>query len=111
MSRVMLSVLASLLMTGAALADPIEGSWKTEAGPTAAIAQCGGSFCVVMKSGKYVGKQIGKFAASGDGYTGTMTDPQTDKTYTGSAKLKGSSLSMTGCALKILCKTQVWSRM
>jgi uncharacterized protein (DUF2147 family) len=110
MSRLILSALASLLMTGAALADPIEGNWKTEAGPTAAIAQCGGSFCVVLQGGKYAGKQIGKFKASGDGYTGTMTDPANDKTYTGSANLKGSSLSMTGCALKIFCKTQVWSK-
>ena len=37
------------MLTGAAYADPIEGNWKTEAGSTAAIAPCGGSFCITLK--------------------------------------------------------------
>ena len=103
---------AMLMLAGTALADPIEGDWKTADGPTAAIGKCGGGFCVVMKTGNYPGKQIGKFQAKGDGqYTGTLTDPKDDKTYSGSAKLNGSSLSLTGCALKIFCKTQKWSRL
>ena len=34
-----------------ALADPIEGNWKTKSGETAAISSCGGSYCVTLKSG------------------------------------------------------------
>ena len=110
--RMSIAVAAVTMMAGAACADPIEGNWKTADGPTAAIGKCGGSFCVVMKTGSYVGKQIGKFQPSGgNSYTGTLTDPKDDKTYTGSAKLNGPSLSLTGCALKIFCKTQRWSRL
>ena len=110
--RLAMALAASITMVGAACADPIEGNWKTADGPTAAIGKCGGSFCVVMKTGNYVGKQIGKFQPSGDNkYTGTLTDPKEDKTYSGSAKVNGSSLSLTGCALKIFCKTQKWSKL
>lgn len=103
---------ALLLSAGAAFADPIEGDWKTADGPVATIKGCGGGLCIVMKTGNYVGKQIGKFAATGGNkYSGTITDPKDDKTYSGSAKLNGSSLSLTGCALKIFCKTQTWSKL
>ena len=100
-----------LVMTGAALADPIEGDWKTKDGPIAAIGDCGGSFCITMKTGKYAGKRIGKMKPDGDGsYSGTITDPKDDKTYTGSASVSGSSLKLTGCALKIFCKSQTWKK-
>ena len=95
-----------------ALADPIEGNWKTQSGETAGIAPCGGSFCIKLKTGTYAGQQIGKMsAASGNKYKGSITDPSDDKTYSGSATLNGSSMKMTGCALKIFCKSQTWNRM
>ncbi|MBA3447258.1 MAG: DUF2147 domain-containing protein [Pseudaminobacter sp.] len=110
--RLTMGFAAALLMTGAAYADPIEGNWKTHSGETAAIGGCGGGFCITLKTGKHSGKQIGKMSASGDNkYKGTITDPADDKTYSGSAKLAGASLSMTGCALKIFCKTQTWNKM
>ena len=110
--RLSMTIGAVLLMASTAYADPIEGNWKTQAGPTAAIKACGGSFCIVMKTGNYVGKQIGTFRSSGDGkYSGTITDPKDDRTYSGSARLSGARLDMTGCALKIFCKTQVWSKL
>jgi uncharacterized protein (DUF2147 family) len=106
-----LALVATIVLAASAHADPIEGNWRTADGPTAAIGKCGGSFCVVMKTGNFVGKQIGKFRPSGDNqYTGTLTDPKDDKTYSGSATLSGPSLSLTGCALKIFCKTQKWSK-
>ena len=109
--RISMAVAATMMFTGAALADPIEGNWKTKDGPIATIKACGGSVCIVMKTGDYVGKQIGKLKPDGDNeYSGTITDPKDDKTYSGSARLNGSSLSLTGCALKIFCKTQVWTR-
>ena len=110
--RVSAAAAAMILTAGVAWADPIEGNWKTADGPTAAIGKCGGAFCVVMKTGNFVGKQVGKLQASGGNkYTGTLTDPKDDKTYSGSATLNGSTLSLTGCALKIFCKTQKWSRL
>ncbi|MBN9548842.1 MAG: DUF2147 domain-containing protein [Alphaproteobacteria bacterium] len=97
---------------GAAWADPIEGNWKTQAGSTAAIAG-GGSFSITLKSGKYSGKTIGSFKAAGDNkYTGTITDPETDKTYSGKATISGTSLKMSGCVLGgLICKSQTWHKL
>ncbi|TIN59305.1 MAG: DUF2147 domain-containing protein, partial [Mesorhizobium sp.] len=58
--KVSLALAATLMMAGAASADPIEGNWKTQAGSTAAIAG-GGAFSITLKSGKYAGKTIGSF--------------------------------------------------
>jgi uncharacterized protein (DUF2147 family) len=106
--------IAAVLMTAAiAHADPIEGNWKTEKGHTAAIGPCGGSFCITLKTGEHAGKMIGTFEAKGDGkYTGKITDPDTDKTYSGKAAVSGKSLSLAGCVLGgLICKSQTWSKL
>lgn len=104
---------ASLMLAGSsfALADQIQGNWKTQSGETAAISKCGGSFCIQLKTGKYAGKKIGKLKAAGAKYTGTVTDPADDKQYSGSATVSGSNMKMTGCALKVFCKTQTWKKL
>ncbi|MDJ0614061.1 MAG: DUF2147 domain-containing protein [Rhizobiaceae bacterium] len=94
-----------------AFADVIEGNWKTESGETAAISKCGGSFCIQLKTGKYAGKRIGKMKGSAGSYTGTVTDPADNKEYSGSANVRGASLKLKGCALKIFCKTQNWKKL
>ncbi|WP_337266432.1 DUF2147 domain-containing protein [Oryzifoliimicrobium ureilyticus] len=107
-------IMAGILLASAGLtqaAEPIEGNWKTESGETASIADCGKSFCITLKSGKYVGKTIGKLAGAGNAYTGQVTDPENDKTYEGSAKISGASLKLQGCVLKVFCKTQTWTRL
>ncbi|MGC4026470.1 MAG: DUF2147 domain-containing protein [Mesorhizobium sp.] len=103
---------ALLIATSAAFADDIVGNWKTNSGETAAIAG-GGPFSITIKTGKYSGKRIGTLNAGGDGkYTGEITDPATDKTYSGKAALSGDSLKMSGCVLGgLICKTQNWKRM
>lgn len=111
MRKITMAAAALLLAAGTAYADPIEGSWRTASGETASISG-GGSFSITLKSGKYAGKRIGSLKATGGGkYAGTITDPTDDKTYSGSAKLSGSSLRMTGCALKVFCKTQTWKKL
>ncbi|MEP1206770.1 MAG: DUF2147 domain-containing protein [Rhizobiaceae bacterium] len=92
-------------------AEPIVGNWKTESGETAAIGACGGSYCITLKTGQYAGKRIGRMKGSGKSYSGTITDPSDGKQYSGSAKIGGSSLKLRGCALKIFCKTQKWSKL
>ena len=105
-------VAALLAMPGVALAaEPIEGNWKTASGATAAIAKCGGSFCITLKTGKHAGKRIGKLDGSGNDYSGSITDPETDKTYSGSGTVNGNSLRMKGCVLAVLCKSQTWTRL
>lgn len=92
-------------------AEPIEGNWKTESGETAAIGKCGDGFCITLKTGKFSGRQIGKLSGAGNEYTGEITDPEADKTYSGSGSVSGNSLKMKGCVLKILCKSQTWTRL
>lgn len=109
---VLLAAAATLSLASAGMAaDPIVGNWKTASGSTAAIAPCGGSYCITLKSGKHSGKKIGTMKGSDGKYSGEITDPETDKTYSGSASISGSSLKMKGCVLAVLCKSQTWTQM
>jgi uncharacterized protein (DUF2147 family) len=107
-----MALAATLMMTGAALADPIEGNWKTQHGSSAVISSCGGSFCIKLTSGEYSGKSIGSMKATGNGsYSGTITKPSNGKTYSGKAKLSGTTLKLSGCVLAVLCESQTWSKL
>ena len=102
----------SAVIAGSAYADPIEGNWRTDKGSIAAISGCGSSFCIKLTSGKFAGKSIGKFKADGDNqYSGNITDPETDKTYSGKGTLSGNSLKMSGCVFGgLICRSQNWKR-
>ena len=104
------ALVAAVFFVTPAFAADIEGNWKTQSGETANIAQCGGSFCIKLTTGEFAGKQIGKVTGSGP-YSGTITDPADDKTYSGKATVSGNSMKMKGCALKIFCKTQTWNKL
>ncbi|GGD12968.1 DUF2147 domain-containing protein [Aureimonas glaciei] len=99
-----------LAVAGAQAAEPVVGKWKTASGETASIAACGGAYCITLLTGESKGRQIGKMSGSGEKYSGEITDPKADKTYAGSATVTGASMKLTGCALKIFCKSQTWSR-
>lgn len=113
MRTLVLATLAVAMATvSAANADPILGNWKTMKGATAQIATCAAGFCITLKDSPFAGKQIGTFKATGEGrYTGQITDPEDDKTYSGHGALSGDSLDMSGCVLLVLCRTERWSRM
>lgn len=102
-----------MVLATAAHGDPLEGDWKTQAGSTAGISSCGASFCIKLKTGSHAGKSIGKLKPDGSSrYSGTITDPATDKTYNGKATLAGSSLKLSGCVLGgLICKSQSWSKL
>ena len=102
---------AALGLSSAAHAEAIVGKWKTQSGETAAIAKCGGSYCVTLRTGKYAGKRIGKMKGAGGSYKGSITDPSNDRNYSGSAKVSGKSMKMRGCALKVFCRTQTWRKL
>ncbi|MDA4848107.1 DUF2147 domain-containing protein [Hoeflea poritis] len=93
-------------------ADPIVGDWRTQSGETAAIAPCGGgNFCVTLKTGTYAGTKIGTLANTGGRYKGKITDPATNKTYTGKASISGTQMKMQGCVLGgLICQAQTWIR-
>ena len=102
---------AMAAVSAAQAADPIAGNWRTEAGSIAAISPCGKAFCITLRSGQHAGKRIGSFSASGGGkYSGTIVDPNNDKSYSGSGTLSGNSLRLSGCVLGVLCRSQNWTR-
>jgi uncharacterized protein (DUF2147 family) len=109
------ALIAAAMFLGSAMAawaaDAIEGTWKTQSGETAEIANCGGDYCITLTTGKHAGKSIGKLSGAGGTYSGTITDPADDKTYAGSAKVSGAAMDLKGCAMKIFCKTQKWAKM
>lgn len=113
MKSVLMMIGAILVCTSsvAFAAEPIEGKWKTENGDTAEISTCGDAYCINLKTGKYAGKQIGKVDGHSTEYTGEVTDPSDNKTYSGSAKINGDWLKLKGCVLSIFCKSQTWRRM
>ncbi|PZM14414.1 hypothetical protein CPY51_11465 [Rhizobium tubonense] len=92
-------------------ADPIIGNWKTEVGTTAAIEPCGGGYCIVLRTGKHKGEQIGTFKGSGSSYSGKITDPDAKKTYDGKMTVSGNSIKMSGCVMRVFCQSQTWSRL
>jgi uncharacterized protein (DUF2147 family) len=102
----------SLVFTTAAMADPIEASWKRPNGIIVKFAACGASFCATAMSGPNAGKSAGKMAANGAGsYKGSLTDLETNKTYSGKASVSGSTLTVAGCVLGgLFCKSEKWSR-
>jgi uncharacterized protein (DUF2147 family) len=100
------------LASSVALADDvIVGKWKTQAGDTAAITHCGTSFCAKLQDGKYAGRQIGKLTGGNGDYKGQLTDPGPNKTYNGAGSVKGNSLTLKGCVMKVFCQTQIWTRL
>lgn len=111
MIRTLIVAAAMTMATSSFAAEPIVGNWKTASGETAVIASCGGSYCITLKTGKHAGKRIGNLTGTGDSYSGEITDPANDKTYSGNAAISGASLKMQGCVLKVLCKSQTWTRM
>jgi uncharacterized protein (DUF2147 family) len=108
-----LPILAAFFLTATSLAnaaDPLLGNWKTQNGETSEISRCGAGYCITAKSGQFAGRQIGIFSARDDSYSGKITDPQTNRTYSGTLKVSGDSIKLTGCAMNVLCKSQTWTR-
>lgn len=95
---------------GAFAAEPIVGNWKTENGTTVAFQNCGGAYCARIQTGEFKGREIGRMSGSGSAYTGTVTDPRSNKTYEGSATIAGNALQLKGCVAKIFCRSQNWTR-
>lgn len=76
-----------------------------------AIKPCGGdAFCLTLTTGEFAGKPIGKLSGKGPDYSGEITDPEDDKSYSGYGTVEGDTLSLKGCALKIFCKSVTWKR-
>lgn len=119
--------LALMFAAGTALADPVEGIWKTQEDDGAyahvTMAPCGPNFCGVITrtfqgADEYPSENIGKtlvidMAAQGDGtYEGKVWRPSNDKVYIGNIALKGDTMALAGCvAGGLICSTQSWTRL
>jgi uncharacterized protein (DUF2147 family) len=95
-----------------ALADQIEGNWRTGSGGSVQVYGCGGAYCIKVTAGEHSGRQIGKLSKNGDKYTGRITDPANDKTYNGAAWFSGANtLNMRGSVLGgLIGRTDKWTR-
>ncbi|SMO66484.1 DUF2147 domain-containing protein [Ruegeria faecimaris] len=122
--------LASLI-SGAAMADPVDGLWKTQPGDTGgylhvSIAECGSAICGTIdtafdKDGneqleyENLGKQIiWDMVPDGDGTYGggKIWAPDRDKTYSSKMTLDSQNkLTVKGCvAGGLVCRGQDWTR-
>lgn len=127
--KYMAATLAALaLSTGAVLADPVLGTWKTQPGDDGnyahvTISQCGSQICGVLgkgfdSAGKTIDspnigrKMIWDMNADGGGsYSGgKIWAPDRDKTYNSKMALSGNTLKVSGCVLGI-CRSQTWNRL
>ena len=126
LTKFLTSALAGLaLSAGAALADPVEGTWKTEVDDGAyayvQMSPCGANICGVIAktfnaSGEYKSENLGKqlvwdMQPSGNGaYSGgKIWQPSTGKVYKSKMALSGNTLNVSGC-VGPFCKKQTWSR-
>ncbi len=126
----------ALTLAPAAFAQDATGAWKTGKA-NVRIADCGGALCANVvslnepndpdtgkakldkhnsdaskKARPIVGISLlsGMKAAEAGVWKGSVYNPEDGKTYAASMTLKGSSLTVEGCAMRVFCKTQVWNR-
>jgi uncharacterized protein (DUF2147 family) len=127
-------IAASAVLTAAGSAaaqgaDPT-GTWLTASGDTKVrIARCGAAYCgtivesthrtdvnnpdPAMRARPVVGLRLtSDMLPSGDGYSGTLYNPQDGRTYSGRLRIVGpASLELSGCVLGgLICRSQTWKR-
>ncbi|MCG6901716.1 MAG: DUF2147 domain-containing protein [Rhodobacter sp.] len=126
MKHLVLGAAALLVSALGALADPVEGLWKTEVDDGAYahinMAPCGGKICgkiarTFNASGEYQSPNLGKtlvidMVPNGNGsYAGNVWRPSNDKIYIGKMTLNGNKLKLKGCvAGGLICSAQNWVR-
>ena len=136
----LVALLAALTPPCAALAADPTGTWLTEAGKSRVkIVRCGNALCGTIvwlrepndpNTGKpktdfrnqdatrrnraMVGIEIVlgmQPSGTSDKWTGEVYNPEDGKTYSGSLTMTGANeLSLAGCVLAVLCKSQTWTR-
>jgi uncharacterized protein (DUF2147 family) len=127
-------MLVTLLALLAAPADPT-GVWKTPRGATIRVERCGAALCGRIASlPSFAGNPRGLdlnnkdkakrgqalvglamltgFAGGPRQWTGgSVYNPEDGRTYSGRIELvDAGTLKLTGCALRIFCRSQVWKR-
>jgi uncharacterized protein (DUF2147 family) len=127
MKRLLMAAVGLMAMTGAALADPLEGLWQTAKDDNGNIGlievvPCGAALCGTLikafgPSGEEIASEnIGRqliwdTVPDGEGqYSGRVYSPDRDAEYASKLVLTGDSLSVSGCRLGFCREGGVWSR-
>jgi len=96
-------------------ASPIGKTYRSDTGRHIKVFSCGGGLgmkIVKAKKKSHVGKRImcGAKKTAANKWSGSILNVDDGKTYSGSASLSGSSLSVSGCVFGgLFCKTQKWA--
>ena len=134
------ALLAALTLPCAALAADPTGTWLTEGGKSRIkIVRCGNALCgtiawlkepndpdtgrpktdfrnqdAARRGRAMIGIEIVlgmQPSGTSDKWTGEVYNPEDGKTYSGSLTMTGANeLSLAGCVLAVLCKSQTWTR-
>ncbi len=116
-----MSATASASVTG----DLAGTKWKTKGGKSIVQFSSNGKSAkikkilkgnknAVSKKGAKKGQKIQGmtilWGLSSNGKSGKVFDPEGGKTYSGSVTLNGNKLKLKGCAMKVFCKSQTWTK-
>ena len=127
MKLVLGAVVAVVLSAGTALADPLEGMWRTAADDNGnsgliRVAPCGAKLCgTLIKAynaagqevqSDNVGRQIISDTVSkgGGNYASKVYSPDRGKTYKSRLMLSGKTLKVSGCVLGICRDGGTWEK-
>ncbi|MDV4146123.1 DUF2147 domain-containing protein [Shimia sp. FJ5] len=122
MTRITSLFLMAVFAAGAAVADPIEGLWRTAPDDHGDIgyirvAQCGLTFCGTLERAENaqgeaiqpdtIGRKIvwDLSETKGGQYEGRIYAPDRDKEYMSKVELAGDRISVNGCVLGgLICR-------
>ncbi len=127
MKRLFLTVILTVATATAALADPIEGRWRTAGDDNGnsgliEVAPCADGYCGTLIvaygpdgsqiSSDNVGRQIliGMEIHSSGEYRGQVYSPDRGQTYNSRVTIFGNTLSVRGCRLGICRDGGTWTR-
>jgi uncharacterized protein (DUF2147 family) len=127
MKMISLAAAIFVAVAGSALADPLEGRWRTAQDDNGnsgliEVVPCGAKLCGTLikafgPDGNEIESQnIGRSIiwdteARGDGeYRGRLYSPDRDKEYNSKLVLTGDRLSVSGCIAIICREGGVWAR-
>jgi len=127
MKTILMACAATLALAGAALADPLEGMWRTvpdDNGNSGLIqvAPCGNALCGTLvrafdaNGNEMASANVGRMIISetrprGNGeYRGKVWSPDRDQTYNSRLQLTGDTLSVSGCVLGVCRDGGTWQR-
>ena len=127
MKKGILAAIFAVTAATAALADPVEGVWKTQPDDGAyahvKMSPCGDAICGTIEKtfndgGEYKSPNLGKALVRGmkptssGKYEGEVWRPSNDKIYLGKIELNGATLKLAGCvAGGLICSKQTWQRL